>query len=63
MSTPSSKHSAALAARIAAWSARHRKKAIWGWFGFVLLVFALGSAAGQATTARNRGYTRSTRNR
>src|SRR4051812_43778686 len=46
MSTPSSKHSAALAARIAAWSGRHRKKAIWGWFGFVLLVFALGSAAG-----------------
>src|SRR4051812_36240029 len=46
MSTPSSKHSHHYAARIAAWSGRHRKKAIWGWLGFVVVVFALGSAAG-----------------
>src|SRR3954454_15207057 len=46
MSTSSSKHSHHYAARIAAWSGRHRKKAIWGWLGFVLVVFALGDAAG-----------------
>jgi uncharacterized membrane protein YdfJ with MMPL/SSD domain len=45
MSTPS-KHSHHYAARIAAWSGRHRKKAIWGWLGFVVVVFALGNAAG-----------------
>src|SRR3954470_22593624 len=50
MSTPS-KHSHHYAARIAAWSARHRKKAIWGWLGFVLLVFALGSAVGTTQIA------------
>src|SRR3954451_22449012 len=49
MSTRSSKHSHHHAARIAAWSARHRKKAIWGWLGFVVVVFALGSAAGTTT--------------
>src|SRR4051794_36049460 len=43
---PSSKHSHQSAARIAAWSGRHRKKAIWGWLAFVLVVFALGNAAG-----------------
>src|SRR3954464_7682747 len=46
MSTSSSKHSRHYAARMAAWSGRHRKKAIWGWLGFVLVVFALGNAAG-----------------
>src|SRR5689334_19421049 len=45
MSTPS-KHSHHHAARIAAWSGRHRKKAIWGWLAFVVVVFALGNAAG-----------------
>ena len=49
MSTSSSKHSHNYAARMAAWSGRHRKKAIWGWLGFVLVVFALGNAVG--TTA------------
>src|SRR3954454_14484863 len=46
MSTSSSKHSRHYAARIAAWSGRHRKTAIWGWLGFVLVVFALGNAGG-----------------
>src|SRR4051794_11182714 len=46
MSTASSKHSHHYAARIAAWSGRHRKKAIWGWLAFVLVVFALGNAGG-----------------
>src|SRR3954447_14758390 len=46
MSSPSSKHSRHSVARIAAWSGRHRKKAFWGWLAFVLVVFALGNAAG-----------------
>ena len=49
MATSSSKHSHNYAARMAAWSGRHRKKAIWGWLGFVVVVFALGNAVG--TTA------------
>src|SRR3954449_12211304 len=44
MSTSSSKHN--LAARMAHWSGRHRKKAFWGWLAFVLVVFALGNAVG-----------------
>src|SRR4051794_10031289 len=35
-----------LAARMAIWSGRHRKKAIWGWLAFVLVVFAAGTAIG-----------------
>src|SRR5918911_4636233 len=35
-----------LAGRMAVWSGRHRKKAIWGWLAFVLVVFAAGSAIG-----------------
>src|SRR4051812_33929530 len=44
MPAPFSQHN--LAARMAIWSGRHRKKAIWGWLAFVLLVFAAGSAIG-----------------
>jgi uncharacterized membrane protein YdfJ with MMPL/SSD domain len=47
MSTSSSKHN--LAARMAAWSGRHRKKAFWGWLAFVVLVFMGGNMVG--TTA------------
>jgi uncharacterized membrane protein YdfJ with MMPL/SSD domain len=32
-----------LAARMARWSGRHRKKAIFGWFAFVLVTFFVGS--------------------
>ena len=46
MQSPSPKHSLNLAARMAHWSGRHRKKAIWGWLAFVLLVFAAGNAIG-----------------
>ena len=35
-----------LAARMARWSSRHRKKAFWGWLAFVILAFAIGNAAG-----------------
>ena len=38
-----------LAARAGRWSAQHRKTAIWGWLGCVLLMFVLGSAAGTVT--------------
>src|SRR4051812_41023244 len=44
MSTSSSKHN--LAARMAHWSGRHRKKAFWGWLAFVLVVFAVGNMVG-----------------
>ena len=40
-----------LAARAGRWSANHRKTAIWGWLAFVLVAFALGSAAGTKTIA------------
>ena len=35
-----------LAARAGRWSALHRRKAIAGWFVFVVLAFVAGSAAG-----------------
>src|SRR4051794_36010198 len=35
-----------LAARAGAWSARHRKTAIFGWLAFVVVAFALGNAVG-----------------
>ena len=44
MSTSSSKHN--LAARMAFWSGRHRKKAIWGWLAFVVVVFMAGNMVG-----------------
>jgi len=44
MSVPSEQHN--VAARMAVWSSRHRRKAFWGWLAFVVVVFALGSAAG-----------------
>jgi uncharacterized membrane protein YdfJ with MMPL/SSD domain len=44
MSTSSSQHN--LAARMAVWSSRHRKKAIWGWLAFVVVVFMAGNAIG-----------------
>src|SRR5947209_19754628 len=38
-----------LAARAGAWSARHRKRAIIGWFAFVLIAAVLGGALGTRT--------------
>jgi uncharacterized membrane protein YdfJ with MMPL/SSD domain len=35
-----------IAARMGRWSAQHRKIAIFGWFGFVAVAFALGSVIG-----------------
>ena len=42
MSISSSKH-INVAARMAHWSGRHRKKAIWGWLAFVVIVFMVGN--------------------
>jgi uncharacterized membrane protein YdfJ with MMPL/SSD domain len=44
MSDPSKQHN--LAARMAVWSSRHRRKAFWGWLAFVVVVFALGNGVG-----------------
>src|SRR3954454_15541732 len=44
MSVPPKQHN--VAARMAVWSSRHRRKAFWGWLGFVVVVVALGSAVG-----------------
>jgi uncharacterized membrane protein YdfJ with MMPL/SSD domain len=38
-----------IAARAGHWSATHRKTAIWGWLGFVVLAFAIGQVAGLQT--------------
>jgi RND superfamily putative drug exporter len=35
-----------LAARMARWSGRHRRRAIFGWLAFVILAFAIGNAVG-----------------
>jgi RND superfamily putative drug exporter len=35
-----------IAARAGRWSATHRKTAIWGWLGFVVIAFAIGGAVG-----------------
>ena len=39
-------HRENLAARAGRWSARHWKKAVFGWLGFVLVAFALGNVIG-----------------
>jgi uncharacterized membrane protein YdfJ with MMPL/SSD domain len=38
-----------VAARMGRWSAQHRKLAIWGWLGFVLLSAMIGGAVGTRT--------------
>ncbi len=39
-------------ARMGRWSATHRKTAVFGWLGFVLVAYALGSATGTVTQKR-----------
>jgi uncharacterized membrane protein YdfJ with MMPL/SSD domain len=41
------------AARVGRWSARHWKKAVFGWLGFVLVAFALGNVLGTDTMSVN----------
>jgi uncharacterized membrane protein YdfJ with MMPL/SSD domain len=50
MSIHRSKH-VNVAARMAHWSGRHRKKAFFGWLAFVVVVFAAGSAVGTTNIA------------
>src|SRR4051794_3959098 len=45
----STRQSRNLAARMARWSSQHRKKAIFGWLGFVVLLFALSMASPMKT--------------
>ena len=35
-----------LAARMARWSSKHRKRAFWGWLAFVIVAFAIGNGDG-----------------
>src|SRR4051812_3969148 len=45
------RHAQGLPARIGRWSARNRKKAIFGWLAFVVLVFMAGGAVGTQNIA------------
>ena len=38
-----------VAARMGRWSAQHRKTAIWGWLGFVIVAFLIGGSVGTKT--------------
>ncbi len=42
-----------LAARMGRWSARHRKKAIFGWLAFVVVAIAIGAVAGTKQIDQN----------
>jgi uncharacterized membrane protein YdfJ with MMPL/SSD domain len=41
------------AARVGRWSARHWKKAVFGWLGFVVVAFAIGNVLGTDTISVN----------
>src|SRR4051794_40485484 len=47
------RHSNNLAARMGRWSARHRKVAIFGWLGFVVVAVLIGKAAGTVELRQN----------
>jgi uncharacterized membrane protein YdfJ with MMPL/SSD domain len=44
------------AARMGRWSARNRKKAIWGWLAFVAIAFAIGNVVGMKKPSNNNDY-------
>jgi len=46
-SPPTSSRASGLAARMGRWSARHRKTAIWGWLGFVVVAVLVSGEIGQ----------------
>src|SRR4051794_36411715 len=48
---PPPQHSQSLTARIGRWSAQNRKKAIFGWLAFVVVVFMAGGAIGTQNIA------------
>src|SRR5947199_8043612 len=46
-------HTKNLAARMARWSARHWKTATFGWFGLIIVAFAIGGQVGTKTVDPN----------
>ena len=50
-SSPQPQPSTNVAARMARWSAQHRKAAIWGWLAFVVVAFMAGNMAGSTQIA------------
>ena len=44
------------AARMGRWSAKHRKKAIWGWLAFVAIAFVVGNAVGMKKPSNQDDY-------
>ena len=47
-----------LAARVGRWSARHWKKAVFGWLAFVVVAFAIGSVVGTKSLSIDRARPR-----
>jgi uncharacterized membrane protein YdfJ with MMPL/SSD domain len=52
---PSRMHSNTFAARAGRWSAKNRKKAIWGWLAFVLIAVVIGNVVGMKDTSEDSG--------
>ncbi|HKE78711.1 MAG TPA: MMPL family transporter [Solirubrobacteraceae bacterium] len=49
-------HSNTFAARAGRWSAKHRKKAIWGWLAFVAVAFVIGNVVGMKKPGNQNDY-------
>jgi uncharacterized membrane protein YdfJ with MMPL/SSD domain len=49
-------HSNTFAARAGRWSAKHRKKAIWGWLAFVAVAFVVGNVIGMKKPSNQNDY-------
>jgi uncharacterized membrane protein YdfJ with MMPL/SSD domain len=49
-------HSNTFAARAGRWSAKNRKKAIWGWLAFVAVAFVIGQAIGTVKPSNQNDY-------
>jgi uncharacterized membrane protein YdfJ with MMPL/SSD domain len=49
-------HSNTFAARAGRWSAKNRKKAIWGWLAFVAIAFVVGNAIGMKSPSSQNDY-------
>jgi uncharacterized membrane protein YdfJ with MMPL/SSD domain len=49
-------HSNTFAARAGRWSAKNRKKAIWGWLAFVAVSFVVGNAIGMKSPSSQNDY-------
>jgi RND superfamily putative drug exporter len=49
-------HSNTFAARAGRWSAKNRKKAIWGWLAFVAVAFVIGNVVGFKDSTNSQSY-------